>query len=165
VGCSLLQNRGRHVVKLFGKIPRRHSSENCKRKANTITSGGTFAKYQTEDWVMPRKVFRRFVIVYCPIALLDSSARLLSLQHLTTRLATGWKVHGSNPGVGEIFPTSPDLPWGPPRLLYKWYRIFLSGVKWPGRGVDHPSLSSSEVKERVTLYLHSPSGPFWAVIE
>jgi hypothetical protein len=30
------------------------------------------------------------------------------------------------------------------------------GVKWPGNGVDHPS--SSEVKERVELYLYSPSG-------
>jgi hypothetical protein len=32
------------------------------------------------------------------------------------------------------------------------------GVKWPERGVDHPS-SSAEVKERVELYLYSPSGP------
>ena len=29
------------------------------------------------------------------------------------------------------------------------------GVKWPGRGVDHPPLSSAEVKERVELYLDS----------
>jgi hypothetical protein len=27
------------------------------------------------------------------------------------------------------------------------------GVKWPGRGVDHPPASSAEVKERVELYL------------
>jgi hypothetical protein len=32
-------------------------------------------------------------------------------------------------------------------------------VKWPGRGVDHPRPSSAEVKERVQLYLYSPSGP------
>jgi hypothetical protein len=32
------------------------------------------------------------------------------------------------------------------------------GVKRPGRGVDHPPLSSAEVKERVELYLYSPSG-------
>jgi hypothetical protein len=29
------------------------------------------------------------------------------------------------------------------------------GVKWPGHGVDHPSPSSGEVKERVELYLYS----------
>ena len=32
------------------------------------------------------------------------------------------------------------------------------GVKRPGRGVDHPPSSSSEVKERVKLYI---SPPFW----
>ena len=38
------------------------------------------------------------------------------------------------------------------------------GVKRPGRGVDHPPQSSSEVKERVELYLYSPSGASWSVI-
>jgi len=32
-------------------------------------------------------------------------------------------------------------------------------VKRPGRGNDHPSPSSAEVKERVELYLYSPSRP------
>ena len=35
------------------------------------------------------------------------------------------------------------------------------GVKRPGRDVDHPPPSSVEVKERVELYLYSPSGPSW----
>jgi hypothetical protein len=38
------------------------------------------------------------------------------------------------------------------------------GVKRPGRGVDHPPLSSAEVKERVELYLCSPSGASWPVL-
>jgi len=38
------------------------------------------------------------------------------------------------------------------------------GVKRPGRGVDHPSPSSAEVKERVQLYLYYTSGPSWPVI-
>jgi len=37
------------------------------------------------------------------------------------------------------------------------------GVKRPGRGADHASASSTEVKERVELYLYSPSGPSWRV--
>jgi len=37
-------------------------------------------------------------------------------------------------------------------------------VKQPGHGVDHPSPFSAEVKERVDLYLYSPSGPSWPVI-
>jgi hypothetical protein len=38
------------------------------------------------------------------------------------------------------------------------------GVKRPGRGVDPPPLSSTEVNERVELYLYSPFGPSWPVI-
>ena len=45
---------------------------------------------------------------------------------------------------GEIFRTRPDRPWGPP----SGYRVSITGVKWPGRGADHPPLSSAEVKEK-----------------
>jgi hypothetical protein len=37
-------------------------------------------------------------------------------------------------------------------------------VKRPGREVDRPPPSSAEVKERVELYLYSPSGPSWSVL-
>jgi hypothetical protein len=68
-----------------------------------------------------------------------------------------------NPGGGEIFRTRPDRPWGLPSLLYNGYRVSFPGVKRPGREVDHPPSSSAEVKERVELYLYSPSGPSWPV--
>jgi len=58
-----------------------------------------------------------------------------------------------------------DLPWGPPSLLCNGYRVSFPGVKRPGRGVDHPPPSSAEVKEKVKLYLYSPSGPSWPVLE
>ena len=38
------------------------------------------------------------------------------------------------------------------------------GVKRLGRGVDHPPPSNNEVKERVELYLYSPSGASWPVL-
>jgi len=41
---------------------------------------------------------------------------------------------------------------------------FFPGVKRPAPGVDHPPPSSAEVKERVELYLYSPSGPPWPVL-
>jgi len=62
-----------------------------------------------------------------------------------------------NPGRGEIFHTCPNHPWVPPSLLYNGYQIF-SGGKRPGCGVDHPSPSSTEVKERVELLSYSPFG-------
>jgi hypothetical protein len=47
---------------------------------------------------------------------------------------------------------------GPPSLLYDGYRLSFLGVKRPSCGIDHPSLSNTEVKGRVELYLYSPSG-------
>ena len=38
------------------------------------------------------------------------------------------------------------------------------GVKLPGHGVDHPSPSSTEVKEKLELYIYCPSGPLWPVL-
>ena len=38
------------------------------------------------------------------------------------------------------------------------------GVKRPGCDVYHPLPHSAEVKERVELYLHSPSGPSWTFL-
>ena len=52
--------------------------------------------------------------------------------------ATAYWLDG--PGIesrwGEIFRTSPDLPWGPPSLLYSWYRVFPGGKVLPGRDAD-----------------------------
>jgi hypothetical protein len=42
---------------------------------------------------------------------------------------------------------------------------FFLGVKWLGRGVDHPIPSSAEIKERVKLYVYSPSGLSWPDLE
>ena len=36
--------------------------------------------------------------------------------------------------------------------------VSFSGVRRPERGVDHPTPSSTEVKEKVELYMYSPSG-------
>lgn len=81
------------------------------------------------------------------------------------RLATGWRVRGSNPGWDETVGTHPDWPWGPPIFLYSGYRFFLLGVKRAGRGINHPPRSTTEVKERVQQYLFSPSGPSFYCIQ
>jgi hypothetical protein len=81
-------------------------------------------------------------------------------QDCSVGIATryGLEGSGSNPGGGKIFRTRPDRLWGQPSLLYNWCRVFFSGVKRLGRGVNHPPLSDAEVKERVELYLYTLSG-------
>jgi len=49
----------------------------------------------------------------------------------------------------EIYRTRPDWPWGSPSLLYIGYRVCFPMVKRPGRGIDHPSPLSAEVKVRI----------------
>jgi hypothetical protein len=41
---------------------------------------------------------------------------------------------------------------------------FPSVLLYPVRGVDHPHSSRAEVKERVELYLYSPSGSSWPLL-
>jgi hypothetical protein len=80
-------------------------------------------------------------------------------------LATYCTVRGSNPGEGEIARTRAGLLWGPLSLLYSGYHVITGGggVKLPGRGVNHPPPSRSEVKEGVELYICSHCGSSWPV--
>ena len=62
---------------------------------------------------------------------------------------------------GEIFRTRTERPCGPPSLLYNGCRVFLPGVKRPGRGVNHtpPIWRRGWSKSRVIPLL-----PFWAFV-
>jgi hypothetical protein len=59
-------------------------------------------------------------------------------------------------------PSKPSLE--PTQLLYIGYRIFFRGIMRPGRDIDHPPTFSAEIKERVNIYLSSPSRPLWSVL-
>jgi len=49
--------------------------------------------------------------------------------------------------------------------IYGWTAAGLfPGEKWLRRVVDHQPPASTEDKERVELYLYSPSGPSWTVL-
>ena len=62
------------------------------------------------------------------------------------------------------FPHPSGTAVGPTQHPIQWVAGLSRRVKRPGRGVDHPTPSSAEVKERVELYLYSNSGPSWRVI-
>jgi len=55
-----------------------------------------------------------------------------------------------------LWPTQPPTQWVPG---------LFPGVKCLESGVDHPPACSSEVEERVELYLYFPCGPSWPVVE
>jgi len=81
------------------------------------------------------------------------------------------KIVGQDGSVGIATHYGLDGPWrfsttvqtGPgahPASYIMGTGSFL-GIKWPGRGVDHTPPPSTEVKERVELYLYSP---IWAFV-
>ena len=80
-------------------------------------------------------------------------------------IATGCGLDGpgSNPGGGRFSAPGQTGPVAHPSSYAIGTGSFAE-VNRPGRGVDHPPLSSAEVKERVELYLYSPSGLSWPVM-
>jgi hypothetical protein len=50
-----------------------------------------------------------------------------------------------------------DWLCGPHNLLLDGYQGSFPAVNWPGRGGDHPLISSVEVKEKLELYSISVS--------
>ena len=89
----------------------------------------------------------------------------LSVSSQTSHIC-GYGLDGSGieSRLGEIFSTRSNWSWWPLSLLHSEYRVSNPGLKRPGRGVNHPPLSSAEVKERVELYRYSHSGPSWPVL-
>ena len=69
----------------------------------------------------------------------------------------------SNPGR-DIFCTCPDWPWGPSRHLRNGYWVSFPGVRQAKHSVEHPPISSMEVKETIALKRYSSSGLSWPVL-
>jgi hypothetical protein len=87
-------------------------------------------------------------------------------QDSVVGIATGYELGG--PGMesqwGRDFQHLPRPALGPTQPPVQRVMSLFPGVKWPGRCIDHPPPSSTEVKERVELYLCSPSRPSWPII-
>jgi len=75
-----------------------------------------------------------------------------------------WTIRRSNLGGGEISPFLSRPALGPTQPPVQWVPIPFLGIKRPGRSADDPSPSSTVLKERLVLYLYSPSGPWRRVL-
>ena len=71
-------------------------------------------------------------------------------------IATRYMLNGG----GEIFPNRPDRPWDLHILLYTGYWLIPGGKEAGACRSQPPPPSSTEVKERVDVYLYSS----WKVI-
>ena len=81
-------------------------------------------------------------------------------------IATGYGLGGL--GIeyrrGRDFPHPSRPALGPTHPTVQWVPGLSRRVERPGRGFDHPSSSSAEVKERVDVFLYSTCGPSWPVV-
>ena len=81
-------------------------------------------------------------------------------------IATRYGLDG--PGIeslwGARFSTTVQTDSGAHPASYTISTGSFPGVKRSECGVDHPPPSRAEVKERVALYLYSPSGSSWPVL-
>jgi hypothetical protein len=81
-------------------------------------------------------------------------------------LATRYGLDG--PGIESRcerdFPTTVQTGLATHPTSYTFGTASFPGLKRSGRGVNHPTLFSTEVKERVELYLYFPSGPSWPAL-
>jgi hypothetical protein len=62
------------------------------------------------------------------------------------QLATGWTIRGSNPMGGRFSATVQTGPGDHPSSYAMGTGCF-TGVKWPGRGVDHPTQLTPRLKK------------------
>ena len=87
-------------------------------------------------------------------------------RNISVGIATRYGLDGS--GIesrwGARFFAPVQIGPGAHRVSYTMGTGFFSGVKRPGRGVDHPPHSSAENKEKVELCLYSPSGLLWPIL-
>jgi hypothetical protein len=92
---------------------------------------------------------------------IDLVTTFLAARNSVVGIATRYKVDGLRikSRWGRDFPQIFGPALGPTQPLVQRVSGPFPGVKRPGRGVDHPSQSSAEVKERVELYF--PSGSSW----
>jgi len=66
--------------------------------------------------------------------------------------------------VGARFSSSVQTRPGADSASYTMGTVSFPRVNHPKRGVEHPPTSSAEIKERVELYIYSPSGRSWPVL-
>jgi hypothetical protein len=111
----------------------------------------------------------RFCLLHFKITVFFFSGEMSKCQTqyiMFSRYSDSVRVRRSGDGipVGARFSAPVHIGPGTYPASYTIGTGSFPGVKRPGRSLDHPPPSSVEVKDRVQLYLYSPSRPSWPVI-
>jgi hypothetical protein len=96
--------------------------------------------------------------IYRPMANYVLHQRLDVDRDSSVGIATHYGLDDRFPVVTRFSAPVQTCP-GAHLASYKMATELFQRVKRPGRGVNHPPPFSAEVKERVELYLYSPSVP------
>jgi hypothetical protein len=137
-----------------------------------LHSGDTSDSHSEDNWLESRIVillttclpFQKKARASCP----NQATKILPhiVVHLLPVYYTRYWLEdlGIETLSGRDFPHPSRPALKPIRLLQNRYRFSFPGVKLPRRGANHPTPSTTEVKERVALYLYTHSGPSWPVL-
>ena len=127
-----------------------------------------WACHPCEMWRMLKTQFTNCVSAPATSRLLAGGIPWRCYSSVLSAVCIANRYGMEGPGIeyrwDKISCTSPNRYRSPPNHLYNGYRVSFPGVKRPGRGVEHPTQSSAKVKERVELYLSSPSAPSWSAV-
>ena len=152
--CGFLEWRGRRVEECGGKTWQVGDRRRCLITKANAQNANTHVRVPTKDdwWGRVLLLFCIYFRVNPQRADRDSSVGMATRYGLDSPgIESRWR--------GEIFHTRPDRPWGPPSFVYNRQWVFFRGGKAAGARHCPPTPSSVEVKEKVHLYLYSPSGP------
>ena len=101
-------------------------------------------KYSDSAEMLGNEILRRKAPVFTYALLCICEPRQRSRYSNSLRAGRS----GARISVGTIFSAPVQTgPGGPPSLLYNGCRVFLPGVKQPGRGVYHPPYLAPKVKK------------------
>jgi len=124
---------------------------------------------ELNTWWAPLKALMIFWV-------LDNEGISSWAENLTKSFFRSWSRDNSvhiaarygldGPGIESRFSAPVQTGAGAHPSSYTMGSRYYPGVKGQGQGpgVDHLLSCSAEVKERVELYLYSPSGPSWPVL-
>ena len=127
----------------------------------------------SHDWLITKSLLRKPRFIRCnvnghfwiPLILWTHLKRLMG-RDSSVGIATRYGLDGPRTESRCLsrFSAPVQICPGANPASYTMGNGSLPVVKRPGHGVDHPPPSSAEVKERVEIYLYSPSGHSWPVL-